>query len=169
MELGVVPPDVVLPLRDAFDRSDVDDFWSVWSKNVEAGLVDAYRGVGGPTEAGSSAFPGRGLLRIRSWRLGGRAFGGGAGRLHWISQNGEVDVQSPKYFVNSSLAPVLLFRRRLKSVADVLKGIWNHGFTQSGWAALPGYWNAVCRHGPCGPICSLHPWDQWVPPYLHVF
>ena len=26
--------------------------------------------------------------------------------------------------------PVLLFRRRLKSVADVLKGIRNHGFTQ---------------------------------------
>ena len=27
-----------------------------------------------------------------------------------------------QYFVNSSLAPVVLFRRRLKSVADVLKG-----------------------------------------------
>ena len=30
-----------------------------------------------------------------------------------------------QYFVNSSLAPVVLFRRRLKSVADVLKGIKN--------------------------------------------
>ena len=31
----------------------------------------------------------------------------------------------------ASLAPVLLFRRRLKSVADVLKGIRHHLFTQT--------------------------------------
>ena len=30
-------------------------------------------------------------------------------------------------------------------------------------------WDAVCRHGPCGPICSLHPWDEWVPSDLHGF
>ena len=78
-------------------------------------------GAVGPTEAGSSAFMGRGLLRTRSRRLGGRAVGGsGAGRLYRVNQSDEVDVQSAQYFVNSSLAPVLLFRRRLKSVADVL-------------------------------------------------
>ena len=27
----------------------------------------------------------------------------------------------------------------------------------------------VCRHGPCGPICSFHPWDEWVPPDLLFF
>ena len=32
-----------------------------------------------------------------------------------------------------------------------------------------GYWRAVCRHGPCGPLSSLHPWDNWVPPDLHGF
>ena len=32
--------------------------------------------AGGPTEAGSAAFLGRGLRRIRSRRLGGRAVGG---------------------------------------------------------------------------------------------
>ena len=38
--------------------------------------------AGGPTEAGSSAFLGRGLLRIRSRRLGSRAVGrSGASRL----------------------------------------------------------------------------------------
>ena len=73
------------------------------------------------------------------------------------------------HFVNSFLAPVVLFRRRLKSVADVLKGIRSKGFTQSRWDALLGYWNAVCRLGPCGPISSLHPWDKWVPPDLHGF
>ena len=84
--------------------------------------------AGGPTAAGSSAFFGKGLLRIRSGRLGGRAVGGrGACRLFWISQTDEVDVQSAQYFVNSSLAPILIFRRRLKSVADVLRvveGAW---------------------------------------------
>ena len=53
--------------------------------------------------------------------------------------------------------PVLLFRRRLKSVADVLKGIRNKGFSQSRWEALVRYWSAVCRHGPCGPIVSFIP------------
>ena len=41
-----------------------------------------------------------------------------------------------------------LFRRRLKSVADVLKGIRSKGFTQSRWDALLMRWGAVCRHGP---------------------
>ena len=77
--------------------------------------------AGGPTAAGSSAFFGRGLLRIRSRRLGGRAVGRrGASRLFRVSQRDEVDVHCAQYFVNSSLAPVVLFRGRLKSVADVL-------------------------------------------------
>ena len=119
--------------------------------------------AGGPPEAGSSAFLGRGLLRIRSRRLGGRAVGGrGSSKLCRVSQGDEVDVHCAQYFVHSSLAPVLLFRRRLKSVADVLKGIRCEGFTQSGWDALLGYWDAVCRHGPCGPISSLHPWNNWI-------
>ena len=67
-----------------------------------------------------------------------------------------------QYFVNSSLARVVLFRRRRKSVADVLKGIRSGSFTQSRWDALLGYWEAVCRHGPCGPISSLRPWDDWI-------
>ena len=55
------------------------------------------------------------------------------------------------------------------SVADVLKGIRTQGFTQAGWEALLRYWVAVCRHGPSGPICSLHPWDEWISPDLHGF
>ena len=74
-----------------------------------------------------------------------------------------------QYFVNSSLSPVLLFRKRLKSVADVVKGIRSKGFTQSRWDALFRYWSAVCLHGPCGPISSLHPWVDWIHPDLHGF
>ena len=68
-ELGVVPDDVVLALRHAVSRSAVDDFGSIWSSNAEAGLFRAYALAGGPTNAGRSAFLGRGLLRIRSRRL----------------------------------------------------------------------------------------------------
>ena len=79
-------------------------------------------------QAGSSAFLGRGLLRIRSRRLGGKAVGGrGSSKLYRVSQGDEVDVHCAQFFVNSSLAPVLLCRRRLKSVADVLKGIRSRG------------------------------------------
>ena len=63
----------------------------------------------------------------------------------------EVDVSSAQYFVNSSLALVLLLRRRIKSVADVLKGIRQDGFSQGGWDALLGSWKAVCDQGSCGP------------------
>ena len=156
-ELGVVPEEVVLALRDAASRSSVDDFWSIWSRNDDLGLFRDYSKAGGPTEAGSSAFLGRGLLRIRNRRLGGRAVGGrGSSRLYRVSQGDEVDVHCAQYFVNSSLAPVILFRRRLKSVADVPKSIRSKGFSQSRWDALLGYWKALCRHGPCGTISSLH-------------
>ena len=41
----------------------VDDFWSIWSQNAEAGLFRAYALAGGPTAAGdSSAFLGRGSV-----------------------------------------------------------------------------------------------------------
>ena len=114
--LGVVPEEVVLALGDAVSRSSVDDFWSIWSSNAEAGLFRAYSQAGGPTVAGSSAFLGRGLLRIRSRRLGGRAAGGTvSSRLYWVCHDDDVDKHCAQYFVNSSLSPVLLFRRRLKS------------------------------------------------------
>ena len=144
-ELGVVPPEVVLALRDAVSWSSVDDFWSVWSKSAEAVLFRAYCRAGGPTAAGSLAFLGRGLLRIRSRCLGGRAVGGR--RSSWLYRAS----------------------KRLKSVEDVLEGIRNKGFTLSRWDALLGYLGAVCRHGPCGPISSLGPWDRWIPPDLHGF
>ena len=39
-----------------------------------------------------------------------------------------------------------------------LRVLGTRGFTQSRWDALLGFWDAVCRHGPC-----------WVPPDLHGF
>ena len=42
--------------------------------------------------------------------------------LYRVSRDDDLDVASAQFFVNSSLAPVFLRKRRLKSVADVLKG-----------------------------------------------
>ena len=105
----MVPADVVLALGDAVSRTCVDDFWFTWSRHAEAGLFWAYSEAGGPTEVGSAAFLGGGLLRIRCRRLGGRAVGSrGSGRLKRASQEDEVDVHCAQYFVNSSLALVVL-------------------------------------------------------------
>ena len=55
-ELEAVPPDLVLALRCAFDRSCVDDFWMVWSAGAEAGLLRAYQRAGGRVSSGLQAF-----------------------------------------------------------------------------------------------------------------
>ena len=63
-----------------------------------------------------------------------------------------VDRNCAQFFVNSSLSPVLLFRRRLKSVASVLKGIRDKGFTQSLggmlWFSIGGLFVSMVHVGP---------------------
>ena len=63
----------------------------------------------------------------------------------------------------------MLFRRRLSSVGDVLKGIKKDGFSTARWQALMLKWASVCRQGPTGPVLTLAPWKDWLPPDLHVF
>ena len=168
--VGVVH-DVILALKDVVSRSAVNEFWSIWSTNAEAGSFRAYTLAGGPITAGSSAFLGKGLLRIRSRRLGGRTVGGTeSSRLYRTSQNDEVDKHCAQFFVNFRLSPVLLFRRRFESVADVFKGIRSTGFTQSRWGTSLRYGIGVC----------MSSWSVWshffssflgkrVPPDVHVF
>ena len=90
---------------------------------------------------------GRGQLRIRRRWLGGRSVVGSCSSR--VSHGDEVDAASAQFFVNSSLAPVLLFRRRVKSVAAVLKGFRQHGFTQGRWgAALQQFLGRCVSSGP---------------------
>ena len=95
--------------------------------------------------------------------------GCGAGKLYRVSQGNEVDVASAQYFVNSSLAPVLLFRRRIKSVADVLKGVLQHGFSQGRWGCAARVWECCLLSGSLRPLRSLEPWAHWIPHALHGF
>ena len=111
-ELLGVPHDLFLRLREAYDCASVDDFWDVWSAGAEEGLFRAYCRAGGRVAGGAQRYLGCGRLRIRRRRLGGRSVGGvGSSRLYRVSQGDDVDVTSAQYFVNSSLAPVILFWR----------------------------------------------------------
>ena len=108
---------------------------------------------------------GRGKAVFRTRLIGGRA----PGRVHRPARADAIDCTNCLYFVNSSLSPVVLFRRRLSSVGDVLKGIRKNGFSTSRWQALMLWWAAVCRQGPTGPVLTLDPWRDWLPPDLHGF
>ena len=111
-----------------------------------------------------------GAVRVRRRRLGGRSVGGGGGtvssRLHHVSQGDEIDAASAQFFVNSSLAPVLLFRRRLKPVADALKGIKQHGLGQTGWDALRRYWGLCVVRALVGQFV---PWSPGRVGFLRIF
>ena len=151
--------------RFCLTQPNVDAVWSVWSSAAETGLLTAFQMAGGPCPQGDSPFLGRGKVDIRVRRIGGRA----PGRLYRPARADGVDVASCENFINSSFAPVILFRRRLRSVGDVLKGIMKHGFTTARWQALMLRWTAVCRQGPIGPIYTLEPWRDWLLPDLHGF
>ena len=104
-----------------------------------------------------NAFFGRGAVRIHRRRLGGRSVRWWWGcRLHRVSQGDVLDASSAQFFVNSSLAPVLLFRWRLKSVADVLEGNRQHGFTPTRLDALQSWFQCEisCVFFVCGACCS---------------
>ena len=92
-KMGTVPPDVILALRSAFDANCVDRFWSVWSASAEAKLLLGLFLVGVLCRSGDASLEAVG--------------GGAASKLYRVSHGH--DVASAQYFVNSSLAPVLLF------------------------------------------------------------
>ena len=81
----------------------------------------------------------------------------------------EFDVTNSGFFVNSSLAPVLRFRRWFMSVCNVLNGIKTHGFTDTRVAAVWHRWTAVTKMGTTCLITSFEPWTHWVPPNLRGF
>ena len=164
--LQYVPTEVRQQLHWAcLEESNVDAAWDTWSSAAEAGLLGAYKAAGGPCPQGDAPFLGRGKAVFRTRLIGGRA----PGRVHRPAMADTIDSTNCHYFVNSSLSPVVLFRRRLSSVGDVLKGIRKNGFSTARWQALMLRWAAVCRQGPTGPVVTLDPWRDWLPPDLHGF
>ena len=151
--------------KACLEEPNVDAAWHIWCKAAENGLLCAYKAAGGPQPQGDLPFLGRGKAVFRNRLLGGRA----PGRVHRPAKADPIDSANCFSFINSSLAPVVLFRRRLSSVGDVLKGIRKNGFSTARWQALILRWAAVCRQGPTGPVVTLDPWRDWLPPDLHGF
>ena len=90
-------------------------------------------------------------------------------RIYHVDHADEFDATHSGFFINSSLAPFLRFRRRFVSVCNVLKGIKVHGFSEARISALLSRWHAVVRMGPTGPVTSFETWTHWIPPDLHGF
>ena len=97
--------------------------------------------AGGPTPQGDHPFLARGKAVLRTRLVGGPA----PSRLHRPAEADRWMVRFVMPVLNSSLAPVILFRRRLHSVADVLEVIGKNGFSTARWQALKLRWAAVCR------------------------
>ena len=115
--LQSVPVEVRQQLhRACLEEPNVNAAWGTWSSAAEASLLSAYKAAGGPCPQGDAPFFGRGKAVFRTRLTGGRS----PGRVHSPARADTVDCSSCLYFVNSSLSPVVLFRRRLSSVGDVL-------------------------------------------------
>ena len=161
---------VPLEVRDDLHKfchiePDPDRAWEAWCRAAEVGLLSAHKAAGGPCPQGDQPFLGGGTAVIRTRLVGGRA----PGRLHRSARADEVDTANCHVFVNASLAPVILFRRRRHSVGAVLQGIRKSGLSIARWQALMLRWAAVCRQGPTGPMKTVDPCRDWHLPDLHGF
>ena len=132
---------------------DVDSSWLLWSREAEASLAGAYLSAGGPPLSNPRSYVGRGSLSIETMRLGGRCHD----RIYHVDRADQFDVNHSGFFLNSSLAPVLRFRRSFVSVCNVLTGIRLHGLSEAKVAALWCRWRKVVRMGPTGPVTSFDP------------
>ena len=116
-ELHFVPMEVRDQLRSlCLCVDDVDAAWDRWSQEAEAGLLRAYQAAGGALSsvAQQASLDGR-RVSIRTRRLGGRC----KCRIYRTDHSDPIDAASAGFIIHFSLALVLLFRRRMKSVSNV--------------------------------------------------
>ena len=102
---------------------DVSSAWAVWSSASETALADAYCFSGGPVPYRGLVLY-RGAARFRVVRLGGPKVRKVRGSTVDPAGGGDVHL-----YRDSSLAPLLDLRRRLKVVFDLLGGVIRDGFT----------------------------------------
>ena len=76
-------------------------------------------------------------------------------RIYRVDRSDEFDVTLFGFFLNSSLAPVLRFRRSFVSVCNVLKGIKRHGFSER---------QACCLGAPLACCSSYRVLQVLLPP-----
>ena len=125
---------------------DVSQAWVVWSGAVESALVDAYRFSGGPLP-GRGLVLGRGRASFRVVKLGGpkiRKARGYAADAH--------DAADVILYRDSSIAPLLDLRRRLKAVMELVDAMIRCGVSLSRSIELSAQWSRILSIGPLFPV-----------------
>ena len=112
-------------------------------------LADAYCFAGGGPVPDSGLVLGRGLVRCRVVRLGGLAV-----RKVRSNAAGPLDERDVHMYRDSSIAPLLDLRRRLKIVLGVLSGMIRGGFSLTRSLELTTWWDCIHWAGPAHPISA---------------
>ena len=127
-----------LNLDEALLNGDVSSAWMVWSTAAERALADSFQLAGGLCLVGDLVL-GRGMVRMRTARLGGPI-------VRSVRRNaadvGEVDEVS--LYRDSSAAPVLDLRRKLKAVLNLLDAIVRCGASLVRDVELSHLWDCIC-------------------------
>ena len=125
---------------------DVSRAWAVRSGAVESALVDAYRFSGGPLPSRGLVL-GRGRASFRVVKLGGhkiRKARGYAADAH--------DAADVFLYRDSSVAPLLDLRRRLKAVMELVDAMIRYGVSLSRPIELSAQWDRILSIGPLCPV-----------------
>ena len=133
-------------LGEALLLGDVSSAWMVWSSAAEKALADAFQFAGGPVPDRGLVL-GRGMVRKRTVRLGGPVV---RSVRRSAADSGEVDDVSLKR--DSSAAPVLDMRRKLKAILDLLDAIIRCGVSLTRDVELSHLWDCVVRLGSLGSV-----------------
>ena len=134
-----------LLLDDSLADGDVSRAWAVWSVAAESALADAYRFSGGPLP-GRGLVLGRGRASFRVVKLGGhevRKARGYAADAH--------DAADVFLYRDSSIAPLLDMRCRLKAVMELHGAMIRCGVSLSRSLELSAQWDRILIIGPLFP------------------
>ena len=135
-----------LLLDAALAAGDVSQAWAVWSSAAESALVDAYCFSGGPLPSRGLVL-GRGRASCRVVKLGGhkvRKARGYAADAH--------DAADVFLYRDSSIAPLLDLRRRLKAVMELVDAMIRYGVSLSRSIELSAQWDKILSVGPLFPV-----------------
>ena len=135
-----------LLLDASLAAGDVSQAWAVWSGAAESALVDAYRFRGGPLPSRGLVL-GRGRASFRIVKLGGhkiRKARGYAADAH--------DAADVFLYRDSSIAPLLDLRRRLKAVMELVDAMIRYGVSLSRSVELSAQWDRILGIGPLFPV-----------------
>ena len=133
-------------LDEALLLGDVSSAWMVWSSAAEKALADSFQFAGGPVPDRGLVL-GRGMVRIRTVRLGGPIV---RSVRRNAADSGEFDDVS--LYKNSSAAPVLDLRRKLKAILDLLDAIIRCGASLTRAVELSHLWDCVVCMGSLGSV-----------------